>query len=200
MGPWVITNDAAPNPGFTAKPRIWSSLSSASLPTVYPSALRGLGGVKPVGAAKPSFTLASTSDTTTGPTGHSTISLSGTIVDHVGVRKWPDGYVTYANLENFGPLGPHRNQHTAGAEMVEMNGCFNDNGVWKCRLWFHLDERRDGNYLQFPIDITLTGFDPAFLAANTVDPNATKPTLPLALESIDEIITIPPAPTNLSAA
>jgi hypothetical protein len=200
MGPWTITNDSTPNPGFTAKPRIWSSISSASLPTTYPSVPRGLGGVKPAGAATPSFTLSPTADTTTGPTGHNTISLSGTIVDHVGVRKWPDGYVTFAQLENYGPLGAHRNQHTTGTELVEMNGCFNDNGVWKCRLWFNLDERRDGNYLQFPIDITLTGFDPAFLAANTVDPDATKPALPLALESIDEPVTTPAAPSNVSAS
>lgn len=198
MGPWTITDPNSPNPGFTAIPRVWSSISSASLPTPYPSAPRGLGGVKPPGAATPSFTLSPTSDTTTGPTGHNTISLSGTIVDHVGVRKWPDGFVTYAQLENYGPLGPHKNHHTTGIEMVETNGCFNDNGTWKCRLWFNLDERRDGNYLQFPIDITLTGFDPAFLAANTVDPDATRPILPLALESIEEPSTVPAAPSNLT--
>jgi hypothetical protein len=199
MGPWTITNPNDPNPGFTAKPRIWSSISSASLPSPYPSTPRGLGGVKPPGAATPSFTLSSTSDTTTGPTGHNTISLSGTIVDHVGVRKWPDGYVTFAQLENYGPLGPHKNRHTTGTEMVETNGCFNDNGTWKCRLWFNLDERRDGDYLQFPIDITLTGFDPAFLAANEVDPNATKPLLPLALEIIEEPGTVPAAVSNLTS-
>ena len=190
MGPWTITNPNDPNPGFTAKPRIWSSLSSASLPSPYPSTPRGLGGVKPPGAATPSFTLSATSDTTTGPTGHNTISLSGTIVDHVGVRKWPDGYVTFADLVSAQALGPHKNRHTTGTEMVEMNGCFNDNGIWKCRLWFNLDERRDGNYLQFPIDITLTGFDPAFLNANVVDPVATKPDLPLKLESIDEPVEV----------
>jgi hypothetical protein len=198
MGPWTITNANDPNPGFTTKPRIWSSIPSANLPVPYPSAPRGLGGVKPAGAATPSFTLSPSSDTTTGPTGHNTLSLSGTIVDHVGVRKWPDGYVTFAQLENYGPLGSHKNQHTTGTEMVEMNGCFNDNGTWKCRLWFNLDERRDGNYLQFPIDITLTGFDPAFLAAHTVDPDATKPALPLALESIAEPDTLPAAPSNLT--
>ncbi|MDF3057489.1 MAG: hypothetical protein K0R17_1704 [Rariglobus sp.] len=198
MGPWTITDANVPNPGFTAKPRIWSSITTASLPSVYPSAPRGLGGVKPPGAATPSFTLAAGSDVTTGPTGHNTISLSGTIVDHVGVRKWPDGYVTFADLVNVGSLGPHKNQHTTGTEMVETNGCFNDNGTWKCRLWFNLDERRDGNYLQFPIDITLTGFDPIFLADNTVDPNATKPALPLALESIEEPSTLPAAPSNVT--
>jgi hypothetical protein len=196
MGPWTITDAGKPKLGFTAKPRIWNSISSASLPSKYPSKPRGLGGVKPVGAATPSFTLAPGSDTTLGPTGHNTISLSGTIVDHVGVRKWPDGYVTFADLTSALPLGPHVNSHTTGTELVEMNGCFKDKGTWKCRLWFNLDERRDGNYLQFFIDITLVGFDAVFLAANTVDPKATRPILPLALESIEESAR---APTNVTS-
>lgn len=199
MGPWTITDPNSPNPGFTAKVRTWSSISSASLPSPYPLAPVGLGGVKPPGAATPSFTLDPASDTTTGPTGYNTLSLSGTIVDHVGVRKWPDGYVTFNDLYIPPAIGPRKNlDATTGTEMVETNGCFNDNGTWKCRLWFNLDERRDGNYLQFPIDITLTGFDPTFLADNTVDPNATQPVLPLALESIEEPVILPAAPSNVT--
>jgi len=198
MGPWTITDENNPNPGFTAKVRTWASISSASLPSVYPTAPIGLGGVKPPGAATPSFTLATSSDTTTGPTGYNTMSLSGTLVDYAGVRKWPDGYVTFVDLQTPPAIGPQRNiDATTGTEMVETNGCFNDNGTWKCRLWYNLDERRDGNYLQFPIDITLVGFDPAFLNANVVDPNATKPDLPLKLESIEETISVPAAPSNL---
>jgi hypothetical protein len=199
MGPWTVTDPNTPSPGFTAKVRTWSSISSANLPSTYPSAPVGLGGVKPPGAATPSFTLDAGSDTSTTPTGVNTISLSGTIVDYAGVRRWPDGYVTFSDLY-ISPLtqGPYRNHDTTGTEMVETNGCFNDAGTWKCRLWFNLDERRDGNYLQFPIDIILTGFDPTFLAANVVDPNATKPDLPLKLESIDVVSTVPAAPSNLT--
>lgn len=184
MGPWTVTDANTPNPGFTARVRTWASVASASLPVPYPAAPLGLGGVKPSGAATPSFTLDAGSDTSTTPTGYNTISLSGVIVDYAGVRKWPDGYTTAVHASNPA-IGPHKNHDTTGTEMVETNGCFNDSGTWKCRLWFNLDERRDGNYLQFPIDITLTGFDAAFLATNTVDPNATKPDLPLKLESID---------------
>ena len=199
MGPWTVTDENNPNPGFTAKVRTWSSIASSSLPTIYPTAPIGLGGVPPPGAATPSFTLATGSDTTTGPTGYNTMSLSGTLVDYVGVRKWPDGYVTFVDLQTPPAIGPQRNiDATTGTEMVETNGCFNDNGTWKCRLWYNLDERRDGNYLQFPIDITLVGFDPVFLADNTVDPNATKPVLPLPLESIEEPSTLPAAPSNVT--
>jgi hypothetical protein len=152
MGPWTVTDENNPNPGFTTRVRTWSSIPSSSLPSPYPLAPVGLGGVKPPGTATPSFTLDPNSDTTTGPTGYNTLSFSGTIVDHVGVRKWPDGYVTFADLYVPQAIGPRKNiDATTGTEMVETNGCFSDNGTWKCRLWFNLDERRDGNYLQFPI-------------------------------------------------
>lgn len=187
MGPWNITDNNNPSPGFTAQVRVWDSISSASLPSPYPLAPFGLSGAIPPGASAPEFVLDSSSDITANPNGLNTISLSGVIVDHVGVRKWPDGYVTFTPIDYWHQaMGAVTNHDTTGIEMVEMNGCFNDNGTWKCRLWFNLDERRDGEYLQFPIDIELVGFDTAFLNANIVDPNAIKPDLPLKLESIVE--------------
>ena len=191
MGPWtIVSTDAA---GYTAIPRTWVALNSAlDLPTNLPAPSLGLGGVEPSpGTPKPYFVLDAGSDTTTGPADINSVSLSGVIVDNVGVRKWPDGYTenivkTYSASQT---LGPRKNDSMTGEEMVLRNGCFTpDAGVtWFSRLWFIDHERLTGDYFLFSVDITLTGFDPAFLNANVVDPNAIRPALPLVLEAIGSL-------------
>ena len=157
--------------------------TSAQLPVPYPSLPRGPGGVEPApGTPKPYFTLDAGADTGLTPTG--AIDLWGLITDRVGVRHWPETY----SSESFSPSSPnygrphHTNFAATGVELVERNGCFNDAGVWKMRLWFHETERLSGDHFTFPVDVTLTGFDTAFLTANTVVP--TPPETPLRREAV----------------
>ena len=178
--------------------------TSAELPVPYPSSPRGPGGVEPSpGTPKPYFTLDAGADTALTPTGG--IDLWGLITDGVGVRHWPEAF----SSESFGPSSQnfgrphHTNIAATGVELVERNGCFDDNGTWKARLWFHETERLSGAHFTFPVDVTLTGFDTAFLTANTVAP--TKPETPLRREAVGRPRpyvpdTTPPVITSAAAA
>lgn len=99
--------------------------------------------------------------------------MKGVIRDSYGDRRFGDFMTseTWPNGAALGSikLGRHIGKMT-GAQAIIRNGCFNDNGTWKTRLSFLDADRFTGEFFRFHVDVTLTNFDPAFLAANQIDP------------------------------
>jgi lysophospholipase L1-like esterase len=212
MGPLTITDPNNPNPGFTGYPREWKSISSATdLPQPYPIAPYGMGGVQPPNDGTRQYSTAnayfwldtSFSDTTIDPTSYNAISIRGRLVDSVGVRVWPSHH-TYSTAVDaaYEEAPPRSNIFGTGLEIVARNGCFTPDGgtTWKSRLWFTDADRFTGDYIRFYVDITLTGFDPSVLAANTIDQMAFRPTLPLLPMAIaPSAITVDTVPPTIAS-
>lgn len=185
MGPWTKISPTLLNI------RTWDVLDSATdLPQQYP--LPPLSKHLPDGSPivaygdEPYFVWDSDIVTSTAMTG-SSASLSGVIRDSVGDRKFPDNQNPEANMANLNVKPPRTMMNGMTGELLVLrNGCFNDAGTWKTRLWFSTVDRASKVELAYHIDITLTGTAgyESFLADNTVDPDATKPTLFLKPETV----------------
>ena len=182
MGPWT-------NSGNNITLRAFKNLDSATeLPWPYPAAPRGAGGVEPSpGTPKPYFVL-DTTNSTTNVNATGGMSLRGTIVDDVGVRYWPD----WMSSESFTPTTTGERpsltlRYAVASDIVERNGVFLDGATWKSRLWFTELDRLKGEYFSFYVDVTITGVATDVLNANIVDPNSTKPSVPLKAELIESI-------------
>lgn len=183
MGPWQVTVNG--NGTWTVQLETWRSRSSL---TELPLDLKGgnlpippLGPspVEPIpGKARPYFYLDPASDITVTPTGFSTASLFGVVVDGVGIRRWPDHY-SLKEQSSTPATGPWINTGLNGIGLVRTNGCFLDGGTWRCPVdaWAH--DRNTGEMLRIRIDLILDGFTgtidglPAsdFLAKYSRDPN-----------------------------
>lgn len=188
-GPFQIVNNDVPNPGYTVIPRQWVNRDSADPNPPYPAAPWGYGGVEPLpGTPKPYFYLDPASDTTL-VAGNvvGQISINGAIVDNLGVRKYPDWQSSESFPANLHLGIPRTGHFTTGEDLIIRNGIFNDNGTYKCRLWFTDHDRKLGNYFQWYVDLTCTGFTTNFINANLItDPNSTKPVVPLKPEIISD--------------
>lgn len=182
MEQWVVSS-----PGFV-RVRSGTPLNSATdLPVPFPSPPYGrqLPGGNPAVAVggTPYFVLdTGTSVLTVTPTSRPTVA--GAIRDSVGDRRFGD----YQNPETWPSnysikVGRTGNGMLDGTGIVLRNGCFNDAGTWKSRLWFTYVDRATGVYFHPTVDLILSGFDAGFLAANTLDPLLVKPTLPLLPEA-----------------
>lgn len=186
MGPWVITGPTS------ARPRVWSVITSDMLPQPYPLAPFGpdqsFRDANPCPAiGQPPYVIINpSSDLSVPPTGNETLAINGVIVDSMGYRVIGDFQSSETNHQLMFPKGPRIPLWTTGTELAYRNGVFNDNGTWKSRLWFNDLDRVSGEHFVYSIDVTLSGFDAGFLAANTVDPNTTAPIVPVLPESIPE--------------
>jgi len=186
MGPWTITG------ANTAKTRTWEAITAANLPVAYP--LEPYGPLQAVRDANPCPAIGQppyvvvdpTSDLTMGPTGTFAITIKAAIVDSVGYRRFGDYQSPESAHSVMSPKYSVSPEWATGETIARRNGVFNDAGTWKTRLWFNDLDRYTGDHFTYSIDATLTGFDSGFLAANTVDPMATKPELPLLPEAIPE--------------
>jgi hypothetical protein len=199
MGPWTTTS-STPGVAWAGTLRDWKSYTIADFPDPYPAAPRGPGGVEPLpGTPKPYFWLDPTSTTTV--SGINSVSLRGVIVDTLGVRFWPDWF----SSESFSPTTTStrpvkRNENATALDLVLRNGCFQDGGVWKTRCWFIDTDRWTGDYIQFFVDLTVSGVAEDILLANVVEPAA--PTLPLVPESAGQMrkLVIPATPPTIVTA
>jgi len=186
MGPWTVTG------ATTAKPRTWANLTAVDLPQPYPLApfgpdqtFRDANPCPAVGQL-PYVVVDPTSDLTMGPTGAFAITIKANIVDSVGYRRFGDWQSSETNHASMTPKLSVSPEWATGTSLARRNGVFNDGGTWKMRMWFNDIDRYSGDHFNYSIDVTLTGFDSGFLAANTVDPMATKPDVPLMPEAIPE--------------
>ncbi|MDC7675375.1 LamG-like jellyroll fold domain-containing protein [Asticcacaulis machinosus] len=189
MGPWVISGT---DPKAVIA-RTWANITRADLPQPYPLEPYGrkLGSSYPAVAPgdTPYFVLGDGLTTNGidltvqagGITGQ--IAIFGVIRDCVGDRRYPDHQGLDTGGVGLSIRGARTGPTLTGEALVLRNGCFNDNGTWKSRLWFPDVERYNGHYFQFPVDVTLTGFSGSFLATNTVNPNV-KPQLSVLPEYI----------------
>lgn len=162
--------------------RTWRDLNSKTdLPDKDGPLPAGSGAVDPgLATPKPYFVLDPGCDLTLTP--YSQVAISGTVVDAVGARLWPSsGSWSGSTTQNYLNVKPMRSNLLAAPLVVERNGCFLDGAVWKTRAWFSTIDRSTGDYIQWSVDFALSGFTPAFLAANTVVPAA--PELPLKPEA-----------------
>lgn len=186
MGPWTITG------ATTAIPRTWADITSASLPQPYPLAPFGpdstfrTANPCPAVGEPPYVVVDPSSDLSVSPTGNATMSIAAFVVDSVGYRRVGDYQSPESGHSVMSPKGARVPLWTTGTEIAYRNGCFNDGGTWKSRLWFNDLDRATGDHFVYSIDVTLVGFDSGFLTANMVDPMATKPELPLLPEAIPE--------------
>ncbi len=191
--------------GYTFTPRTWAAASEADLPLPFPNVPDGLQTEPLPGTPKPYFQLSGGAVTTVTPSGVNNLSISGLLVDRVGVREWPS-HVPWAGTaltELYDGNDPRTNQYARGTLLVQRNGCFNDSGTWKSRLWFNEHDRFTGEYFRFYVDLTLSGFDSGFLATYTVDPSEPLYELPLKPESIEPprpLVADTTAPTITSAS
>ena len=210
MDQWVVTNNDSPSPGYTVRARTGRSLNSQTdLPQPYP--LPPLGRQMPAGSppvpfgSSPYFLLdeAASDLTAVAGGGFNQITVVGTLRDSVGDRRFGDYQNPETPFSNYSAKVGRISRQMTGEDIIRRNGCFNDNGVWKSRLWFIYADRATGEYYFPTVDITLTGFAPDFLAANTVDPMSTKPALPMKPEETRNTPyvrkTTPPAITSATA-
>lgn len=191
MDEWVVTNNDSPSPGYTVRIRRNRSLNSQTdLPQPYPSL--PLGRKMPDGSppvpfgAEPYFLLDSvTSDLTAAGGGAlSQITVAGTLRDSVGDRRFGDYQNPETPFANYGVKVGRVSVQMDAEGIVRRNGAFNDNGVWKSRLRFPYADRASGRYYLPTVDVVLTGVASDLLAANIVDPEATKTVLPLKPETL----------------
>lgn len=184
MGPWTVTG------ATTARSRTWGAITTASLPQAYPLAPFGpdsafrTANPCPAFGQPPYVIVNPSSDLSVPPTGNSTMAIDAVIVDSLGYRMVGDFQSPESTHQLMYPKGPRIPLWTTGTEIALRNGVFNDGGTWKSRLWFNDLDRATGDHFTYSIDVTLTGFDSGFLAANTVDPMATKPATPLLPEAL----------------
>jgi hypothetical protein len=200
MGPW--TNIAKTgSSSWTLRARTYVNLNSKTdlpqqypLPIVWAGTAWGVSGSVPVPPADtpsvlpgdpPIWIPNAANDLTKPATGRGGVQISGVIRDSVGDRKYPDWQSSETFPKNIGYKGPRRAHYMTGIQMVERNGCFEDDGKWKCPLWFCDHDRFTGQHFVFRVDVLLgSDYDPAFLEANVVDPLATRPALPLLPERL----------------
>lgn len=178
-GAWGIMGDAQVTGATTGRARLWSAMTTASLPSPYPLAPYGPDSATRTANPCPAFgqdpyvVLDPSSDITLTPTGTGQFSIKALIVDSLGYRWHGDHQSPETTLTIMTPkqLRPGTNPSFAtGTDIVNRNGCFNDGGVWKSRCPFPDVDRATGNHFVWTIDFILSGFDAGYLAAKTVDP------------------------------
>lgn len=200
MGPWVE------NPSTPGEWRIRSYASVASDAAglaqlrLYP--LAPYGRKMPAGSpvvnpgGTPYFVLgdgvngAASTDpvainlTLTAGTGRNQGRLYGIIRDSIGDRRYPD----FQTSETFPTNVFVKSHRTLGAQtpeqFVERHGCWNDNGTWRVRTWFHGADRLTHVRFSWSVDWTLAGFNPAFLATHDIGGPQADPGWPDEAEAI----------------
>lgn len=190
MDRWVVTQGSG---SYSVKVRNWIVEEPSAFPMApsqnYPKTARRATEPLP-GTPKPYFWEDTTiaPDKAITPTDGS-ITFRGLIVDNLGMRRLGDWYSAESfNASTAPQADPRRSEtHASGTLLVERNGCFLDGSTWKMPMWFNEHDRLTGNLFSFRVDVTLSGFDPAFLAAHTVNPAATKPQLPLMREAVPAV-------------
>lgn len=208
---WGIMGNATVTGTFTGQSRQWLVTRDEDLPLPYPlapfgpdSSTRAANPCPAFGQA-PYVVLQPGSDITLTPTGSVQFSFKALIVDSLGYRWHGDWQNQESELIQFSLEHQTRDKFDGpenhGVVIARRNGVFNDAGTWKTRAWFIEIDRATGDYFTWNIDFILSGFDAGFLAANTVDPDAIRPTLPLLPEvTRTGAITTPPVHTITSAA
>ncbi|MEG3175823.1 hypothetical protein U1872_06245 [Sphingomonas sp. RB3P16] len=184
MGPWALVT--ARTTDADVRVRDYVPLTSADMPQPYPIAPFSTTVEPSPGTPKPYMVLDAGTGGTVTPSGLSQVSVSGTLVDSWGIRYWPTSQRFQTAAAD--PAHPVRKNTIAnGTELVRRNACYTPDGgtTWKTRLWFNDQDRGTHVRLLIPVDITLSGFDPAFLAKHQVaDGNATKPAFPMLPEEL----------------
>ena len=206
MGLWEQTS-TSPNKYIVRK------YSVLNYPADFPqSGLPMAPGSSPIadpepGGPSPKFFIGVKNGSLT-PTGFGTIHFNGVLKDGFGIRAWPD-YQRFLDSNvvtgDYWNGRDRTNANCNGLQVVARNGCYNDAGTWKSRLWFIDADRATGEHIVFGIDFPLVGFDPAYLAANEVadaDADATKPQLPLLPEArrTDDAPTVRSSPNTFTFA
>lgn len=202
MGPWTdITSTSA-------KVRTYANISSASLPVNTPLAPWGpdstfrTANPCPALGEDPYVVVDPSSVLTLNPNTQTPLSIRAFIVDSVGYRVYGDNQNPESNLSNMYAMTARTMSYATGIDVVKRNGCFNANGTWKTRLW-HLDlDRFTGKHFVYYIDVTLSGFSTDFLNAWKVNPNATRPAVPIIPEKTANTVIAndTTAPTILTAS
>lgn len=191
---WNVMGGAQVTGATTGIPRIWSVTRDEDLPSIYPlapfgpdSAERAANPCPALGDA-PYVVVTPGADLAITPAGGTQFSFRALIVDSMGYRFHGDWQNPESRLSMVVPNqtrspDPSSVGATHGTEIARRNGVFNDGGTWKTRCWFIDIDRATGNHFKWYLDMTLSGFDAGFLAANTVDPNTIEPVLPLVPEA-----------------
>lgn len=203
---WNAMGDAQVTGANTGIPRVWQAIDDADLPSPYPLAPFGPNSTErtdnPVPAVgdDPYVVIYPSTTTTLTPTGKNQ-SIKALIVDSLGYRWHGDHQNPESTLSMMTPKQTRSQIVATGLGIAARNGVFNDGGVWKTRCWFIDAGRWTGQKFTWHHDFILSGFDAGFLAANTVDPVATRP----AVDILPEItrtgpVTTPAVHTITSAA
>ncbi|GAA0651441.1 hypothetical protein GCM10009424_30620 [Sphingomonas ursincola] len=206
---WNIMGGAQVTGATTGISRVWSVTRDEDLPLPYPlapfgpnSSERAANPCPPLGG-DPYVVLLGAQDTALTPTGTNQYSIRALVVDSLGYRWHGDNQNQEDNLALMTPKQSRPNVApgwATGTDIARRNGVFNDAGTWKTRAWFPEVDRATGNHFLWYIDFTLSGFDAGFLAANTVDPMATRPTLPLLPERVRTGAIVAPALHTITSA
>ena len=215
MGPWTDNPTQPTNTARrSARIRTYESVDRSALPLPYPLAPYGRklpAGHPPVNYGDaPYFVLgdgtngeASTvpvaiSLTLTAGGGRNQGRVYGIVRDSVGDMRWPD----HQSSESF-PINTSIKSHrTLGKltpeQLIQRWGCWNDNGTWKCRVWFPISDRASHVRAWFHIDHPLTGFHSDFLAQHDLGGPPVAPEWPDKLEAVpDEPRPLTPTTRNL---
>lgn len=196
-----IMGDSELDPGNPKRyiPRVGRNAATAEFPLPYPLEPYGLklpGGspAVPFGST-PYFVQSSGPHTYVAGNVRNQFQIVGTIRDSAGDRRlgdfispesWPAGVLSAFQVG-------YKTSKMTGEQCVIRNGCYQVGGVWKTRARWPDADRLTGKFFWFFSDeITLTSFDPAFLAAHTIDPA----TIFLDTEFLPELVQPIPAPID----
>lgn len=184
---WNVMGDAQVTGANTGIPRVWQAIDETDLPSPYPLAPFGPNSTErtnnPVPAVgdDPYVVIYPSTTTTLTPTGTNQ-SIKALIVDSLGYRWHGDNQSPETNLSAMTPKQTRSQTKATGLGIARRNGVFNDAGIWKTRCWFIDEDRWSRQRFTWHHDFILSGFDAGFLAANTVDPTATRPPLDILPE------------------
>lgn len=208
---WNVMGNALVTGATTGRPRLWadSPITDESLPSPYPAAPFGPNSTErsenlcPALGEAPYVVLYPGGDTTLTPTGTGQFSFKALIVDSLGYRWHGDHQSPETTLTIMTPKQTRPGSDPAfatGTDIVRRNGVFLDGGIWKSRAWFIDIDRATGDHFTWYVDLTCSGFDAGFLAANTVNPASTKPVVPLLPETTRTGSIVEPALHTVTSA
>lgn len=157
--------------------------SSTDLPQAFPAAPAGAGGVDPIpGKARPYMWVDTEKSNIEINYNNNQFKLAGYIVDHLGTRRIGDMKSSESGYYGIGTGVVIRGTGKPAAYFVQQFGCFLDNGTWKCRLWFPINDRftatADAPVVYEALDVPLINFPAQMLTDNARDPALTKPADP----------------------
>lgn len=189
---WDLLEDEYEGNPSQSRAAVYSTFnrdSSTDLPIPYPQPPWGPAALDPAPETLPHFEVLTDYDgepcrfTLDADGGQGQLRIQGIIVDSARAGRYlSDRRVDGSgDFNNFDLPEPVTNK-IAPDLLVERNGCYNDNGTWKMRLNFVDFDTMTGNRFNCPVDVTLTGFDTAFLEANEATP--TEPELNLKPELV----------------